>query len=287
MKIRFLAIAALGLLLGTTACGSETHDGTASASTSSPSASSSTPTSATTSTTAPTAAAEVSTTPPSAASAPTPATSSNAPATGQLAPSVPQQTLTTLPSDSFTVTYRGSTYYCEPAGLFSRERNDCVRYYGGSAPYVGNPELYCSRSSFSSPECSEDWYPAELEDADLVSMGGQTYVCRSAFLGGSFGDKDCARYSGGDPDNVSYSMALKCSPDLGSLQCDDQYYPSEMKGLTEVRIGYTKYLCKSTWQGRECWEWSYGSPKSATMGWADLYCNSSGTCAEDGYPRSY
>jgi hypothetical protein len=120
----------------------------------------------------------------------------------------------------------------------------------------------------------------------MITMGGRTYVCRRAALGG-VGDKECAPYGGGDPDGVSFVNALKCSPD-GGLQCDTKYFPSEMKGLTKVRISYQDYLCTSSYQGQECWKWSgYGSPKSATYGMPDLYCNTSGTCAEGGYPSRY
>jgi hypothetical protein len=285
MRIRSLATAALTVLLGTTACGSEARDTTWLASADNPTTSTSsttTPTSST-ATDAPTAD-RVPTS--SATSAPSAASSPEAPAAGQLTPNtMPAQTLTTLPSDSFTVTYQGTTYYCEPHS-YSDKQNDCVRYYGGSAPLVIRPELYCSYSA--RPECSKQWYPADLEDADMVTMGGQTYVCRTPILEGELWDKECAPYSGGDPDRVSFYGALKCTPDLGTLRCDDEYFPSEMEGLTEVRIGYSNYLCTTGYGSKKCWKWSsYESPKTATMGTPDLYCNSSGTCAEDGYPNGY
>ena len=279
MKIRLLAAATL--LVGTAACGSYARETTSLTSAGRPT---STTASSPTTTSAPATPMESGAAASDSSSAALPASSPDAPAAGRLAPSAPSQTLTTLPSNSFLVTSGGVRYYCEPQG-YDDDQSDCVRYYGGSAPYVNSPELYCSDSV--SPECSEDWYPAELARADMITMGAQTYVCRRTVLGG-IGDKDCAPYRGGDPTSVSYVNAMKCSPMAGGLQCDDQYYPSEWEDLTQVTIGYDDYICKSSYRGNECWEWSgYGSPKSATYGLPDLYCNSSGTCAEDGYPSRY
>ena len=283
LKIRLVAVAAFVALLGLTACGSKDRTASSLAAASDPTTTA--PEVTTTSTASSGIDSALAT--PAAALQNTPAPASSAPASpvGQLAPPVPSQTVTALPAGSFTVTYQGLLYYCEPQSFGDDDHSDCVRYYGGSVPYVGSPDLYCSDSS--SPECSEDWYPVDLARADMVTIGSQTYVCRRAVLG-SLGDKDCARYSGGDPNSVSYGGALKCSTDVGSLQCDSKYYPSEMKGLSQVRISYQDYLCKSSYGGKECWKWSsYESPKQATMGLPDLYCNSSGTCAEGGYPRGY
>jgi hypothetical protein len=214
------------------------------------------------------------------------APAASAPPTAQItSPAVPAQTMTTLPSDSFQVSFQGSTYLCRPH--YSDSDNDCARYYGGPAPFIaGMPELYCSYSS--APQCSKLWYPAALKRVDMTTISGRTYVCKPALLGGGLGDKECAPYSGGNPSSVSYFNALKCSPKVGGLQCDDRYYPSEMEGLSETRIGYRDYLCKTSYAGQQCWKWSgYGSPRSGTYGRPDLYCNRSGTCGVDTYPTEY
>lgn len=209
--------------------------------------------------------------------------------TGSLVPTAPPtSTRVTLPTNTFEVRYAGSTYLCRPENNLSYSNNsDCVRYSGGAAPSFYSPDIYCSGPKYS-PECSELWYPDELDDYEIINMGGRMYLCKNAVLGGGIGDKDCAPYSGGDPDRVSFFSALKCSPDVGGLRCDEEYYPSEMEGLSVVRIDYKDYVCKDTYQGDACYRWyGTGSPKSATYGLPDLYCNRSGVCAEDGYPSGY
>lgn len=205
-------------------------------------------------------------------------------------PTPPVTTATVvLPDDSFEVRFEGGNYLCQPPWLGGYSHFDCERYSGGQAPSRRNSDDCSGSKPF--PECSELWYPDEIDDYDLITMSSQLHLCKDAFLAGSsFASATWTAppYQGGEPRQVSFFFALKCSPSGVSLQCEDDYYPSEMKGLRLARIGYTDYVCRETYGGEECHQWhGSGSPKSATYGTPDLYCNGSGTCAEDGYPSGY
>jgi hypothetical protein len=180
----------------------------------------------------------------------------------------------------FEVAYGFSDYLCEEAPL-GFQKYDCHEYRGGAAPTLAiGVDLYCSGSE-SLPDCSELWYPVELDDVELVAYGSQTYLCERALLGG-WNDYDCGAYTGGDPDFV-WTGALKCTDSGWSFECDPDYYPSELEGLFFVTIGFSEYVCENTWQGYECFSYWGGSPRSAIGFWPDYYCNSYG-CSGDGYP---
>ena len=178
----------------------------------------------------------------------------------------------------FEVSYGGQMYICERGGLFGY---NCYRPIGNTLPIAYQPDLYCSGSEFS-PRCSDLWYPDDLDRYQLIESGGSTYLCEDA-VGGSFGDYDCGQYTGGDPSLV-YTGGLKCSSSFGSFDCDTEFYPSELEGLYFLTIEFREYVCRDTIQGSECFPYSGGSPRSATMGLPDFYCNRSGECSDDYYP---
>jgi hypothetical protein len=143
------------------------------------------------------------------------------------------------------------------------------------------PEMYCSGSE-SSPRCSELWYPSDLDRYELIDSGGISYLCKDA-IGGSFGDYDCGPYAGGDPAFV-YTGELKCSDTGFGFECVTEFYPSELEGLTFITVGINEYVCKNGIGGLDCFLYFGGSPRDATFGLPDLYCNRFGDCAEDDYP---
>jgi len=187
------------------------------------------------------------------------------------------------PDEYFEIRYDGTTYLCNSLLLGKYE---CARYSSGSLPSFYSPDLYCSGSE-SYPECSKYWFPSDLEmwGREIRNISGTTYLCDQAM--GSYRDWDCNRYSGGDPSFISFSWPdLKCTEEYGSLSCNRDYYPSEMEGLSIVRIDFSKYICKSTFQGDECFRcWSDCSPDDVGY-WPDYYCNYRG-CSPDGYPSGY
>jgi len=186
------------------------------------------------------------------------------------------------PDEYFELTLGFDTYLCQDTWSF--QQYDCVTYRGGQPPSFVFTDLYCSGGK-SWPDCSSDWYPDELADYTFVTISGSPHICQPAFLGG-WDDYDCGRYNGGNPDRVSYGMlALKCTESWSAMECATDYYPSEWEGLELMRIDFSDYVCKSTWQGNECYRWyGSGSPKSATYGLPEYYCNSWGDCARNGYP---
>ena len=183
------------------------------------------------------------------------------------------------PEKYFELGFSGRTYLCE-SGFSSRY--DCVTYGGGPAPSFGfNPDLYCSGSDWA-PDCSGLWYPADLAGYEYTQISGRDYLCEDAW---SYGDVDCYRYDGGDPDYAVGSFPdLKCSEMGGRLECATDAYPSEFEDLATVRIGGVEYICEDTFEGQECFRWyGTGSPSNVTMGLPDYYCNAYG-CDPYGYP---
>lgn len=184
------------------------------------------------------------------------------------------------PDEWFEVTFASGGFICQES-FFDWQQYDCQRYFGGRAPSsVVFAELYCSGSK-SFPECSEHWYPDELDDYELISMGGFGYLCDGMWTVG-WDDYDCGSYSGGDPSLVL--ATLKCTDRGYTFECNRDYYPSEMDGYFLSNIGGTQHVCEDTWQGSECYMYYSGSPSSATMGLPDYYCNSYGECDRYGYP---
>ena len=186
------------------------------------------------------------------------------------------------PDEWLEVSFDFADYFCEESFL-GFQQFDCYQSLTGSPPtYTAlDPDLYCS-----GPElfltCSPDWYPDELEGYDFITFAGSDYLCEPALLG-SWGDFDCGYYAGGDPAYV-YTGDLKCS-DMGySFECDYDFYPSELDGVTFSTIGGYDYVCRSSYGGSECFRYYGGSPTSAMYGLPDLYCNYAGLCDPYGYP---
>lgn len=188
----------------------------------------------------------------------------------------------TFDSDEwFELQKLGQSYLCKE-GTVGFRRYDCYSRFGDKEPAAfAEPDLYCSGMQ-AYPDCSELWYPDGLANYEIVSMSGLTYLCERA-LTGSWGDYDCGTYDGGDPNRV-WTGVLKCTDRGGSFECDPDYYPSEMDGLFFTTIGGRTYVCEDTWQGSECYLYSYGSPRAATYGPPAYYCNSFGQCDRHGYP---
>lgn len=174
-------------------------------------------------------------------------------------------------------------YFCREA-FAGFQQYDCVAAFGEMPPtLIITPDLFCSGSTLFL-ECSELWYPSELEFETLITYSGQTYLCRTASgFGSTFGDLDCGPYSGGDPARA-FVGALKCSEQFGSVQCDPNEYPSALAGVYFVTIGGLQHACQDTYQGSECWTYFSGSVRSAMIGMPNYYCNRSGDCDQFSYP---
>ena len=189
-----------------------------------------------------------------------------------------------LPFGWVLLRFQGMDYACEKVGFGD---GDCVRTYGSIPSYIGTPDQYCSNVNSTFPDCSELWYPDELEDYTFVQYGASDYVCEDSFSGFSFGDAECFRYSGGDPQDATGSFPdLYCSDSFSAVPtCDEDYFPSELEDIEFVTIDGDDYICENTFGGLECYEWyGAGSPRDA-IGYApDFYCNDWGECARDDFP---
>ena len=182
------------------------------------------------------------------------------------------------PDEWFEV-WAGGSHLCHDAqGIGSY---DCYRYYGGDAPLVaGPPDLYCSGLE-SFPDCSELWYPWELEEYELVTLRGQTYLCERAILG--YNDLDCWVYDGGLPFYAIKSFGeLKCTRYGSSYECRTDAYPSQLEGYYFATISGGDYICEETGQGSRCWRWS-GSWPAFGLESPRYYCNNYG-CDRIYYP---
>jgi len=192
------------------------------------------------------------------------------------------------PDEYEEVTFEGLTYLCKQSTWSSNDLN-CNRYYGGSVVRNLNgstPDLYCSALN---DDCSKLWYPDALKRADLITFEGTTYVCESA-LAAQYGDKQCHRYSGGDPATSTFlTPDLYCS---ASGRCSTQDFPSALEKTAAeaskyeyIRVGSQNYVCEKTVQGLKCWRYDgYSSPSVAAFGLPNLYCNTRGACDRYSYP---
>lgn len=178
----------------------------------------------------------------------------------------------------FEITFDTSAYLCTKAGL---GQHDCYSALNGGPSNRSQPEVYCSGPQYSL-QCSNSWYPNELARYELVSSPGGDYLCEPALTGG-IDDYDCGFYWGGDPALV-FTGELKCTDRGYSFECDELGYPSELDGLWIGYIGPDEYVCQDSWGGTECFRYYGESPRQATGGLPDLYCNYEGYCDEYGYP---
>jgi hypothetical protein len=189
----------------------------------------------------------------------------------------------------FEVTFDFQDYICEDHSLWG-EQYDCIRYFGGRAPLIFTPDLYCSGPEFNL-SCSFTWYPDELDGYEFVTVGFREYVCEDTWAGG-WDDKDCYLYNGGDPSSATFGLVdLYCSGSGYSARCDSEWYPNELEDYEFITFGYQDYVCEDAWLGswgdKDCYVYYGGDPSSVTMGWVDLYCSESGfsmTCDTSEYP---
>ena len=186
------------------------------------------------------------------------------------------------PAYHYEVDYAHSHYLCDVQAL--SDQSECKKYFGGSAPSfaAGGVDLYCERT-MGNTDCSIEWYPSQLARYSTTQFQGSSYLCQPATgMSHSYGDVDCAQYSGGDPNRLSFG--LKCSSDSGGTSCNAEYYPSQMKGVSIATIGSDKYLCKATPWGSECYgPYSGGDPAYVILGLPDYYCDDNG-CGRSNYP---
>ena len=189
-----------------------------------------------------------------------------------------------LPRGWIRLWFEGADYVCEEVGYSDA---DCVRAFGSVPSYIGTPDQYCSNVMSSFPDCSDLWYPSELDDYTFIQYGPSDYVCEDSFSGFAFGDAECFRYSGGDPGMATGAFPdLYCSDSFSAIPtCDEDYFPSELEGLEFVTIDGSDYVCEDTFGGLECFRWrGFGSPRDAIGFSPDFYCNDWGECAEDDFP---
>jgi hypothetical protein len=209
--------------------------------------------------------------------APGPAAPTNASATSPTTTTFTTKA-TNAGSNTFGVNYNANQYTCwDNASLAEDFFYDCS--LGGIAK-TGNVTLYCNGDA-ANPSCSTDWYPSKLQGYDLRTINGAHYLCSTATSSvASTGDKLCAKYAGGDPTKASTTNGLKCSTSGASVTCNANYFPSELNDLTIIKAEGQQYVCVDTGDGANCYRWDgTGSPKQATQGEPDLYCDKNNDCA--------
>ena len=195
----------------------------------------------------------------------------------------PATTTTLYDTDEyFEVTFDFQDYICENRSLWG-EQYDCVRYFGGRAPFIFTPDLYCSGPEFNL-SCSFTWYPDELDGYEFITVNYNEYVCEDTWRGG--GDKDCYRYNGGDPSrSTSGWVDLYCSESGYSLTCDTDEYPSvleaaaaEWEDYVILTIDRNDYICneKSYIFEIPCVRYFGGSPSGYWFMTPDYRCRSNG-----------
>jgi len=148
---------------------------------------------------------------------------------------------------------------------------------------ITSPDFYCSNVNYPGlASCDPRWYPDELDQYEFVSFQGNDYVCDLTY---SFGDLECYDYFSGDPGSVvRYWPDLYCTDGL-SLECNQDFPPSDLEDLEFTSIDGYDYVCESSYMGQDCYRWNgFGSPKDATSGSPDYYCNDYGECSPDDYP---
>ncbi len=149
--------------------------------------------------------------------------------------------------DYFEVEFEYDGYLCRDT--WEWEQYECVGYTGGPVPSFLFPDLYCSGSR-DRPDCSEYWYLNELNQHDLRTIEGSIFLCQRALLGG-WDDYDCSRYTGGDPEWVSfYRPDLRCTEWGAILECDSDEYPSEWEDNWEDECWEDEW--EEEWE-EECW----------------------------------
>lgn len=192
-------------------------------------------------------------------------------------------TSTTMADDSnansptFSVTYNAQQYTCwNDATLAEDYFYDCSL---GSSAQTADVALYCDGDK-KGPTCSTNWYPSKLQNYDVRTINNAQYLCSTATgSDATKGDKLCAKYSGGDPTQVSAVNQLKCSTVDQTLTCNAKYFPSELDDLTIIKVEGQQYVCEETTDGSQCYRWNgNSSPKQASQGEPDMYCDKNNDC---------
>lgn len=187
-----------------------------------------------------------------------------------------------LPSGWFPLRFQTFDLVCREEAYYKQAR--CLFAYRNSYPSnVSSPDFFCSGVNYPTlAECDPRWYPDELDRYEFVYFRGSDYLCDSTY---SFGDLECYRYLSGDPGlAIDYSPDLYCT-DGFSAECNEDFPPSDLEDLEFFSIDGYDYVCESSFMGYECFRWNgYGSPKDATFGFPDYYCNDYGECSPDDYP---
>ena len=185
------------------------------------------------------------------------------------------------PEEYFEVTFNGSGYICEEKFSW-RSQYDCDRYFGGGPPLIilPSPDLYCSGPE-NSLTCDYRWYPDELADYELVTIDWNEYLCENSLFG-SWGDKDCRRYDGGDPFWASGgSVDLYCSGSGYNMTCASDEYPSVWENYVVVRIDFGDYICdQGALFDTPCVRYFGGSPSQYSFFLPDYYCPKYGSTCE-------
>ena len=192
---------------------------------------------------------------------------------------VPVTTTLYNPSEYFEVTFDFVDYICEDHSIWG-DQFDCVRYFGGRAPVIFTPDLYCSGPDYALT-CSVAWYPNELDDYEFVTVNYRDYVCEDTWAGG-WDDKDCYLYSGGDPSrSVSGWVDLYCSDSGYSMTCDADEYPSVLEAAAAewddyviLTIEWSEYICdQGAFGDMPCVRYYGGSPSGYFFWSPDYYCD--------------
>ena len=177
---------------------------------------------------------------------------------------VPMATISSIgPSDDSDtqVIFEGTTYECDSSGV---ARWECER---------PRSTVYCD-GAIEPSECSEVWYPNELQGIRLVTFEGIDYACESYGLA-------CVSYGGGEPPPALWNPEVWCD----GLECT--YYDPDV--WFEVSFDFFDYFCTDALMGFEqydCYQSFSDSPPQVTLD-PDVYCSGSEyslSCDERWYP---
>jgi len=176
-----------------------------------------------------------------------------------------------------------SNTFCKQEGWIGYK---CYQSYSNSPPKLTpyKPDSYCNKN-FNTFNCSEYWYPDELKDYKIVESLYGTKLCKKTIFNAySFNDYDCGDYfDGGNPNSV-YFEKYKCTDQGFVVECNDDYYPSELEDYELTTIGYSgDYVCEKSYRAK-CWKYYGGSLSEAANSWnVDYYCTGN-ECSTDDWP---
>ena len=148
---------------------------------------------------------------------------------------------------------------------------------GGSSTTSQTPATTVSMSQ-------SGWSPNEFDDYEFITFGYRDYVCEDAWLG-SWGDKDCYLFTGGNPSrSVSGWVDLYCSGSGYSMRCDPDDYPSVWDDYVILTIDYGEYICdQGAFGDMPCVRYYGGSPSSYSFWSPDYYCDELSYYCEPGW----